>query len=409
MRSIAMIIFLSLALTLPVAAQESTFDKFSLWSEETQLRGANIWQRIVVPDLDGPDFLGSDHVGPPFTQSDFDQLAALGANYVNISHPGLFTQDPPYELDELVQENLDGLLAMAAAADLFAVISFRTGPGRSDFTFYSDGAGDWFDESLLDDSVWVEQAAQDAWVEMWRYTAERYRDNLVVVGYDLMVEPNSPGVFFDIYEPEEFYPTYAGTLYDWNQFYPRIVEAIREVDIDTPILVSATGWGEIQWLPYLQTTNDPRTVYTFHQYAPHDYTHQAPPLTRTYPGVFDLDYDGRDDTFDRAWLDTLLLITDEFKAEYSVPLAVNEYGVIRWEPGAAAFMDDQMALFEERGINYALWAFNPSWKPYQMNDDFDFMHGPDPDNHSNVAHSDLLDVISSYWARNTIRPSTVES
>lgn len=408
MRSIAMIIFLLLALTLPVAAQESTFDKFSLWSDETQLRGANIWQRIVVPDLDGPDFLGSGHVGPPFTQSDFDRLAALGANYVNISHPGLFTQDPPYELDELVQDNLDGLLAMAAAADLFAVISFRTGPGRSDFTFYSDGAGEWFDENLLDDSVWVEQAAQDAWVEMWRYTAERYRDNPIVVGYDLMVEPNSPGVFFDIYEPTEFYPAYAGTLYDWNQFYPRILAAIREVDTDTPILVSATGWSEIQWLPYLHMTNDPRTVYTFHQYTPHDYTHQSPPLTRTYPGVFDLDYDGREDTFDRAWLDGLLSMMDEFKAEHGVPLAVNEYGVIRWEPGAAAFMDDQMALFEERGINYALWAFNPSWEPYQMNDDFDFMHGPDPDNHSNVAQSDLLDVISSYWARNTIRPSTVE-
>jgi len=75
-------------------------DKWSLWTEGTQLRGANIWQRRVYPELDGTEFLGSGPVGPPYVQSDFDNLAALGANYVNISHPGLFTEDPPYVLDQ---------------------------------------------------------------------------------------------------------------------------------------------------------------------------------------------------------------------------------------------------------------------------------------------------------------------
>ena len=55
-------------------------------------------------------------------------------------------------------------LAMIEEAGMFAVISARTGPGRSDFTFYWDGAGDWFDESYLNDSVWQDQAAQAAWV-----------------------------------------------------------------------------------------------------------------------------------------------------------------------------------------------------------------------------------------------------
>jgi len=66
-----------------------------------------------------------------YTQEDFDQLAALGANYVNISHPGLFIKTPPYTLDQDVQDNLDHLLDMIAQADMFAVISFRTGPGRA--------------------------------------------------------------------------------------------------------------------------------------------------------------------------------------------------------------------------------------------------------------------------------------
>jgi hypothetical protein len=76
-----------------------TLDKWDLWTNGTQLRGANIWQRIVIPELDGPEFLGSEYIGPPYSQEDFNRLAALGANYVNISGPGLYTEEPPYQLD----------------------------------------------------------------------------------------------------------------------------------------------------------------------------------------------------------------------------------------------------------------------------------------------------------------------
>jgi hypothetical protein len=169
----------------------------ALWdmSSGPHLRGANIWQARVYPDLDGLEFKGPGPVGPPFTQEDFDRLAGLGANYVNISHPGLFSETPPYTPDQNIEVNLDGLLGMIEQADMFAVITFRTGPGRSEFTMMSDDTGTWFDESYLNDSVWEDQATQDAWGEMWRYTAERYRDNPIVVGYDLMVEPNAEEVF----------------------------------------------------------------------------------------------------------------------------------------------------------------------------------------------------------------------
>lgn len=383
-------------------------DKWDLWVNGPHLRGANIWQRVVVPDLDGDKFLGSDYVGPPYTQADFDRLAALGANYVNISHPGLFTEMPPYVLDEQVQANLDRLLEMIAQADMFAVITFRTGPGRSDFTFYRDGAGDWFDESLLIESVWSDQAAQDAWGEMWRYTAQRYRDNPTVVGYDLMCEPNAAGVLLDIYDPDEFYPQYANTLYDWNQFYPRLVGAIRAVDPDTPILVSGMGWGAVRWLPFLTPTDDDRTVYMVHQYEPQDqYTHQEPPAVNTYPGQLDLDWDGEADTFNRDWLDDYLSAIDGFKSQYHAPVAVNEFGVMRWTPNGPAFMDDQMDLFEQRGMNHALWSWDPAWEPFTEEvNPFNFRFGPDPDNRVEVPN-DLMNIILKYWARNTVRPSNL--
>jgi len=390
----------------PSLAPETSFAKWQLWSNGSQLRGTNIWQRIIVPDLDGPEFLGSGYVGPPYTQADFDLLASLGANYVNLSVPGLFTERPPYVLDEQVQANLDHLIGMAAQADLFVVITFRTGPGRSDFTFYRDGAGEWFDEDLLIEWVWSDQAAQDAWVDMWRYAASRYRGNPVVVGYDLMCEPNANDVALGIWEPTEFYPEYAGSLYDWNQFFPRIVAGIREVDGGMPILVNAMSWGSVRWLPYLEPIDDPHIVYTAHQYEPQSqYTHQEWPALNTYPGEFDLDWDGEPDPFDRSWLEGYLSSIDDFQQEHLVSVAVNEFGVVRWVPDAADFVRDEMGIFEELGINYALWVWNPAWAPWtESATEFNFRFGPEPGNTSPVENP-LQSVILDFWERNTIRPS----
>ncbi|RME79507.1 MAG: hypothetical protein D6784_00620 [Chloroflexi bacterium] len=379
-------------------------DKWSLWTDGPHLRGANIWQAVVVPELDGLEFKGPGPVGPPFVQADFDRLAALGANYVSISGPGLFTETPPYTVDPGVQANLDHLLEMIAQAGMFATIGFRTGPGRSEFSLCCGGEPEF--EGFFNDTVWTDPAAQDAWVEMWRYTAQRYRDNPIVVGYKLMVEPNAAGVLLDLYDPDEFYAEYAGTLYDWNQFYPRIVAGIREVDSQTPILVGGMGWSSVAWLPYLKPVDAPRIVYVVHQYEPQDsYTHQESPVN-TYPGQFDADEDGQVDQVDRQWLDDLLSTVDEFMAAHHVPMAVDEFGVMRWQPGAAQFMDDQMALFEQRGLNYALWEWSTSWPPFAGEvHAFNFRLGPDPDNRRDTPNA-LQDVIVKYWARNAIRPST---
>jgi uncharacterized protein (TIGR01370 family) len=390
----------------PVPTAAPLLDEWALWVDGPHLRGANIYQRRVYPALDGPEFMGAGAVGPPTTQADFDRLAALGANYVNISHPGLFGETPPYTLDPTIQDNLDRLLAMIAQADMFAVISFRTGPGRSEFTFFYGEDGDWFDASYYDDAVWQDPLAQEAWGAMWRHVAQRYRDNPIVVGYDLMVEPNANEVWLDLWDPEQFYAEHAGSLLDWNQLHPRISAAIREVDPDTPILVGGMAYSAVEWLPYLEPSSDARAVYTVHQYAPHQYTHQGPDeIEHTYPGRFDTDWDGVDDTFDRAWLDALLSAVDEFAAAHDAPVAANEFGVVRWAPGAAAFLEDQMDLFEQRGMNYALWAWEPAWEPWAEEvTAFNFRYGSDPSSVEAVPN-ELTDIVTAYWGRNTLRPS----
>jgi hypothetical protein len=379
-------------------------DKWSLWTNSTQLRGANIYQRRVFPEVDGTEFIGPGPFGPPYMQDDFNRLAAFGANYINISTAGLFTVQPPYIVDEEAVANLDHLLEMAAAADLFAVITFRTGPGRSEFAII--GGGDWLpDKSYIVETVWTDASARAAWAEMWRYTAERYRDNPIVIGYDLMCEPNS-NASLDIWDAQTFYDQYTGTGYDWNSWYPSLVSAIRKVDNATPILVGGNSYSDITWLPYVKLVDDPRVVYTFHQYSPHEYTHQEPPdLTRTYPGYFDTNYDGNPETFDRTWLENLLTTAADFSKKYNVPVAINEYGAERWVPGAANYVRDEMDIIEQHSWNYAVWQWSPAWPPLAEGDNsFNFRFGPDPQNLTDTENA-LLSAYTAAWARNTVRPS----
>ena len=377
-------------------------DKWSLWTSGTQLRGANTWQRIVVPRYDGDEFLGDEYLGPPYTQADFDALAKLGANYVNLSHPGVFTERPPYVLDEKIVANLDKMIAMATKADMFVVITFRTGPGRNDFTFYRDD--DWFEREDLIETLWGDEESQAAWVEMWQYTAERYRDNPVVVGYDLICEPNANEIL-DEWDIDIFFATYGGTVYDWNRWYPEIVEAIREVDSETPILVAAEGYSALDWLPYLEVIDEEKIVYTFHQYEPALFTHQEAGENYSYPSELYINYSEDEVTFDRAWLADYLAIASDFSDEHGVPVAVNEYGVARWSEGADKFMHDQMGIFEEIGMNYALWVWDPDWRMWNEGVNFmTFRYGEDAENSVDV-ENDLQNTIKEFWSKNTVRPS----
>lgn len=95
----------------------------------------------MYPELDGPEFMGPGPVGPRYVQEGFDRLAALGANTVNVSHPGLFTETPPCALDGDVQANLDRLLALIAQANMFAVISFRAGPSSASAAWRTRATG----------------------------------------------------------------------------------------------------------------------------------------------------------------------------------------------------------------------------------------------------------------------------
>jgi hypothetical protein len=149
--------------------------KWDLWNQGTCLRGANLWQTVVDPNSREKP-LWPTVVGPPYTVENLKKLSEMGANYINFSVPGLFDENPPYLLNKTVEANLDILLKNAEAADLFVVISFRTGPARNEKGFSSS--------DIKYHQIWQNSDAQDAWVSQWKYVAQKYSKNPIIVGFD---------------------------------------------------------------------------------------------------------------------------------------------------------------------------------------------------------------------------------
>jgi hypothetical protein len=370
---------------------EDLADKMLLWdeSEGTHLRGADL--HPCASNL-------ADTCEGPTTLQDVTDLRDLGANLINASYPGVFTEEPPYEVNSATLGYLDDLIDWAETADIFVVIHFRTGPGRNEAAIVGE------DDPLHD--VWTDEEAHNAWIDMWRFTAERYRESPAVAGYDLMVEPHVNTVVEADLGPEAFQEQTEDTLRDWNAFAAEMTEGIREVDVETPIIVNSLNWADPEWFLALEPTGDPRTVYSFHAYGPDEYTHQdyepGSEFDVEYPG--EVDEDGELVTFDRDWLEESLSPVAEFSDEYGVPIYVGEFGSMRWVPSAVEFHRDQTELFEEHGWNYAYYTWRTDDGEW---DGFNLEIGTDPENHSGDPENPLLAVHRDRWDRNVDFPSAI--
>jgi hypothetical protein len=385
--------FLGLAaagLVTPTGLAQSGGAKIDLWDNGrgTQLRGAVLAQRRVYPGLDGPEFLGTGAVGAPISDAALASLAAHGANLAVLSVPGTHGEHAPYALDEAIEEHLDQLVRRCERAGLFVVIGFRTGPGRSAFTFHRDEAGSWFPAAMVNDHLWRSEQAGAAWEAMWRRTAAKYRGRANVAGYLLMVEPNAnqaapgpDGGDLDEWNPERLVQRVSGSAADWPRLARRLASAVREVDGQTPILVSPDGYANLDFASLLDIDAVPGQVLALHDYRPRAYTHQGrhDALAYTPPAAFEL-------PTVRRWM-------------------MGEFGAQRWAPDAARYFRDQIGQYERSGAGWAMFRWDSGWRVYEdAENGFNPLYGPDPECTSLVVRSATLDVLRQAWSLNTHRP-----
>lgn len=370
------------------AAAQAPASKLDLWNNASgpHLRGAVFSHRRIVPSLDN-DFLGPGAVGSPTSDGAIASLRAAGANLALLSHPGIFTEQAPWRLDPPVLEHLDDMVTRCEAAGLFTVIAFRSGPGRSEFSIQRDSAGDWFPAELVNERVWFDVEAQDAWAEMWRETAQRFAARSGVAGFLLMVEPNAnqaalpPGG--EIWDATELGTRTAGTPGDWPALAARLCRTIRSVDADIPILVSPDGYANALFAGLLDLDVVPGCVLAIHDYHPRAFTHAWGPMSAA--------------SFSPA---------DAIVSPPDYPRwMLGEYGARRWAVGAEDYVRQRLAGLERSGANSAYFRWDSGWRRYEAQENgWNPVYGTDPDASRPASDTPIVDALTSAWSRNARRP-----
>ena len=202
--------------------------------------------RAQIVDLIGED--GADEFFEAYRanyveQKDIDQIAAWGYDHVRLPFHYLDFWDP--ETESIREEGfqiVDDLLAWCRPHGLEVVLDMHAAPGAQSADNISDSDGV--------ARLWTEPDPYQDWtVAIWTAIAERYADETLVMGYDLINEPVLPsGV--------------PGS--DLRALYARLAEAIRAVDTNHLLFIEGNFYATD--FSALGEPVDDNMVYAFHKY-----------------------------------------------------------------------------------------------------------------------------------------------
>jgi endoglucanase len=174
------------------------------------------------------------------TQSDIDLISKSGFNSVRVPLHWKFFDSENAEGFRL----LDRLVTWARKDGIYLILDLHCAPGGQ--------TGSNIDDSWGYPWLYRSAAAQAHTAAIWRRIAARYRNEPVVLGYDLLNEPVPHYPRLQQYNP------------DLEPVYRKLVAAVREVDKDHVVILGGAQWDSnfrVFGPPF-----DSNVMYTFHKY-----------------------------------------------------------------------------------------------------------------------------------------------
>ena len=263
-----------------------------------------------------------------YTEADFEDLAATGANLVRVAiQLRKCAGCDHYDMPEGDIRYAERILDRGARHGFRVVLVLVAAPwgNQSDY---------WDNASLKADIV-----------AKWGQLARRLKTKPALQAYDLINEPVVPKSLLG-----------RSAQAHWQELAEAIVRELRVADPDTPLVIEPTPWGLPSSFWRTEALDLPGLVYSFHFYEPHAFTHQGlpgQPAALEYPGQ----------GWDRSRLSQAMGEARRFAARYRVPLYVGEFSCVRWAPGGSCprYLADAVALFEAEGWS---WTYH-CWRCYQ--------------------------------------------
>ncbi|MDH4057273.1 MAG: glycoside hydrolase family 5 protein [Cyclobacteriaceae bacterium] len=299
----------------------------------------------VLYELVGPDSLKKFWDGfldQYITQKDIKYLKQIGCNHIRLPfHYKLFTDDLYMGQRNLGFTYFDRIIEWCREEQLYVLLDMHCAPGGQ--------TGDNIDDSYGYPYLFNSQSSQDLMTKIWLAIATHYKDEPVVIGYDLINEPIAH-YFSD--ELDELNPKLFS-------LYQRIVKEIREVDKRHTIFLNGSVWGGN--FDVFESIIDDNIVYEFHKYW------------------FDVNQEA---------IQTYL----DFRKERQVPIYIGETG-----ENSDEWVNDFRTLLDEHEVSWCFWPYK------KMNNTSGIMNFNEPESYSLITKYALSDR-STYEKIRNARP-----
>ncbi|MFD1717601.1 glycoside hydrolase family 5 protein [Georgenia deserti] len=262
-----------------------------------------------------------------FGEDDAEYLAWLGVNCLRVPFSYHHFEDDaaPFELREEGFRHLERVVRLCAGRGIYTVLDLHAAPGYQNQNWHSDNPTHWA-------HFWRHRHFQDRVVHLWEALAERFADEPMVAGYNLLNEPADP----------------SGEVV--GPFYERLAHAVRAVDPHHTLFLDgntyATDFTALADLAELDNV-----VFTAHDYA-------LPGIANPsrYPGQT------RGRHFDRGIVEESFLRRTEFMRSTGTPIWVGEFGPLytgdaRRDGEVLLLLDDQLDIYDAHGAGWSLWTY----------------------------------------------------
>lgn len=207
----------------------------------------------MFSQLVGPDFttvFWEQFKDNYITRKDVEFIASTGANTIRLPfHYKLFT-DEDYMGLKAGQDGfsrVDSVVNWCRDNHLYLILDMHDAPGGQ--------TGDNIDDSYGYPWLFDSEASQQLFCDIWRKIAAYYKNETVILGYELINEPIAP---------------YFSNMEELNSkleaVHKRAVKAIREVDTNHIILIGGAQWNG-NFKPFKGSKYDDKLMYTCHRYG----------------------------------------------------------------------------------------------------------------------------------------------
>ena len=290
-----------------------------------------------------------EHFESYITERDVAYIASLGMDHIRLGFDQIVLERAPFEYREEILELLRRFVSWCQRYDLGIVLNMHKAIGN-----YCD---------ILEESGLMQnEELQNRFVALWSMLEDEFKGRNDVV-FELLNEAVN------------------ATAEEWNAVAKKAIGAIRQKNAERILVVGGVEWNNPPALPYVKIYDDENIIYTFHCYAPHEFTHQqgvlqAPQLfynrKMPYPCedieryrdyhrvVYGANEYEKYDAMDIAFLRDYLAPVKEFIEKHPDKILwCGEFGTIRhakleWREN---WMRDMITILKEWDIPYCVWNY----------------------------------------------------